>query len=39
VPFCNIGRWYREGEPKPDKKSKAFSYAVWLKDGEATGQP
>jgi hypothetical protein len=34
VPFCNVGRWYREGEPKPDKKSKAFSYAVWLKDAE-----
>jgi DUF1680 family protein len=32
VPFCNIGRWYREGEPKPEKKSKAFSYAVWLKE-------
>ena len=34
VPYCNIGRWYREGEPKPERKSKAFSYAVWLKDAE-----
>lgn len=31
VPFENIGRWYRDGETKPDKKSRAFSYAVWLK--------
>ncbi len=32
LPFTNIGRWYREGEPKPDKNSRAFSYAVWLQD-------
>jgi hypothetical protein len=30
APFANIGRWYREGEPKPQRGSKAFSYAVWL---------
>lgn len=30
APFANIGRWYREGEPKPEHGSKAFSYAVWL---------
>ena len=30
VPFANIGQWYREGEPKPDKYSKAFTYGIWL---------
>ncbi len=32
APFCNIGRWYREAEDKPDRKSRAFSYAVWMPD-------
>ena len=32
VPFANIGRWYREGQAKPDAHSRAFSYAVWLPD-------
>ena len=37
VPFTNIGRWYREGEPKPDRASRAFSYAVWLRDSTVPG--
>ncbi|MCX6925041.1 MAG: glycoside hydrolase family 127 protein [Verrucomicrobia bacterium] len=32
VPFSNIGRWYRDGAPKPERQSRAFSYAVWLHD-------
>jgi uncharacterized protein len=32
VPFSNIGRWYRDGEKKPERHSRAFSYAVWLQD-------
>ncbi len=32
VPFTNIGRWYRDGQPRPDQRSRAFSYAVWLPD-------
>ena len=32
VPFSNIGRWYRDGAPKPERQSRAFSYAVWLRD-------
>ena len=32
VPFSNIGRWYRDGVPKPERHSRAFSYAVWLQD-------
>ena len=32
VPFSNIGRWYRDGEKKPERNSRAFSYAVWLQD-------
>ena len=32
VPFSNIGRWYRDGAPKPERHSRAFSYAVWLQD-------
>jgi DUF1680 family protein len=34
APFANIGRWYREGEAKPEHGSKAFSYAVWLHDAQ-----
>lgn len=30
TPFANIGQWYRPGEQKPNKYSKAFSYAIWL---------
>ncbi len=37
VPFANVGCWYRPGEPLPDRESKAFSYAVWLRR-EQTGQ-
>jgi DUF1680 family protein len=32
VPFSNIGRWYRDGEKKPERRSRAYSYAVWLQD-------
>ena len=35
VPFTNIGQWYRPGEPKPDKNSAAFSYAIWFVDQNA----
>ena len=34
TPFCNIGQWYRKGEQKPRKNTKAFTYAIWL-----TGSP
>jgi hypothetical protein len=37
VPFANIGRWYRDGEPKPDRHSRAFSYAIWLQDSAGPG--
>ena len=30
VPFANVGRWYRDPASKPDRNSKAYSYAVWL---------
>ena len=30
VPFTNIGRWYRDGAPRPDRNAAAYSYAVWL---------
>lgn len=30
VPFTNIGRWYRDGLPRPGRNDSAFSYAVWL---------
>ena len=30
TPFCNIGQWYRKGEQKPRKNTKAFTYAIWL---------
>ncbi len=32
LPFTNVGTWYREGEKRPERGSKAFSYAVWLQD-------
>jgi hypothetical protein len=32
LPFANIGKWYRDGEPKPERGRRAFSYAVWLQD-------
>ncbi|MCW0481384.1 beta-L-arabinofuranosidase domain-containing protein [Gaoshiqia sediminis] len=32
TPFANIGQWYREGAPKPDEHSNAFSYGIWLYD-------
>lgn len=32
TPFANIGQWYREDSPKPDKHSKKFSYGIWLYD-------
>jgi hypothetical protein len=30
TPFCNIGQWWRDGEQKPDKRTRAFTYAIWL---------
>lgn len=30
TPFCNIGQWWRDGEEKPAKGSRAFTYAIWL---------
>jgi len=35
VPFTNVGLWYRFGEVKPEKNSKAYSYAIWLQDSES----
>lgn len=35
VPFTNIGQWYRPGEPKPERNSAAFSYAIWFADRES----
>jgi hypothetical protein len=32
LPFTTIGKWYRDGQPRPALGSKAFSYAVWLQD-------
>jgi hypothetical protein len=39
VPFANMGRWYRDDAPKPEPKSKAYSYAVWLQDVHAQAVP
>jgi hypothetical protein len=30
VPFTNIGRWYRDGQPRPGRDEAAYSYAIWL---------
>lgn len=35
VPFTNIGQWFRPGQPKPDRNSAAFSYAVWFQGKDA----
>jgi len=35
LPYTNVGRWYRQGEPKPDRNSRAFSYAIWLQDSNS----
>ncbi|MEL0457348.1 beta-L-arabinofuranosidase domain-containing protein [Flavobacteriaceae bacterium SZ-1-7] len=32
IPFTNVGLWYKFDEPKPDKHSKSYSYAIWLQD-------
>jgi DUF1680 family protein len=37
VPFANVGTWYRSSADKPDKNSRAFSYAVWLQDKDGEG--
>ena len=37
LPFTNVGRWYRDGQPKPPRNSRTFSYAVWLEDAEGPG--
>ena len=39
VPFTNIGRWYRPGEPKPERSSHDFSYAIWLRDRTGVSAP
>ncbi len=39
VPFTNIGRWYRPGEPKPERSSQEFSYAIWLRDRTGATAP
>ena len=36
VPFTNIGRWYRDGSSKPDRRSRTFSYAIWLRNDVTT---
>ena len=30
-PFANIGKWYRDGNHKPDNNATAWTYAIWLK--------
>ena len=30
TPFAGIGQWWREGEQKPTRGSRAFSYAIWM---------
>jgi hypothetical protein len=30
IPFTNIGRWYREDQPRPGRDQAAYSYAIWL---------
>ena len=37
VPFANIGRWYRDDASRPQRDSRAFSYAVWLQDSAGPG--
>ena len=37
TPFANVGRWYRDGEPRPRRDDRAFSYAVWLQDSDGPG--
>jgi DUF1680 family protein len=37
VPFANVGRWYRDAELKPERNSRAFSYAIWLQDSAGPG--
>ena len=37
VPFTNVGRWYRDDEPKPASSSRAFSYAIWMQDADGAG--
>jgi DUF1680 family protein len=37
VPFANVGRWYRDPESKPERSSRAYSYAIWLPDSAAPG--
>lgn len=35
VPFTNIGHWYQEGEPKPDRHAAVNSYAIWLQSPDS----
>jgi DUF1680 family protein len=37
VPFTNVGRWYRDAESKPERNSRAYSYAIWLQDSAGPG--
>jgi DUF1680 family protein len=37
VPFANVGRWYRDAQLKPERSSRAYSYAVWLQDSSGPG--
>lgn len=30
TPFSGIGQWWRDGEQKPAKGSRAFTYAIWM---------
>jgi len=30
APFANVGHWYYPGSEKPDKREKAYSYAIWM---------
>ena len=32
VPFCNIGRWYKDQQEKTRGVEHGYSYAVWLQD-------
>jgi Beta-L-arabinofuranosidase, GH127 len=35
VPFTNIGRWYREGQPKPNPQDATYSYAIWMQGSDS----
>ena len=36
VPFCNIGRWYKDEQEKTrGVDPQGYSYAIWLQDASA----